>query len=147
MSEDNKQGSNTLEDRIKRLETLQRNTRIAIIILVGYSIYDVISVDTGSEIIFSHKVKARAFELIDGQGTVFGSWKLIDEKKRTAGLVIESAEGKQMTMTADQVKLTNGRINPVATMTLDEKGVTLFDSTHSESVGQNSTELGTSNSE
>lgn len=147
MSEEDNQGSKTLDERIKRLETLQRNTRIAIIILVGYSIYDVISVDSGSEIIFSHKVKAREFELIDGQGTVFSSWKLIDEKKRTAGLVIESVEGKQMTVTADEVKLTNGRINPVASMTLNEKGVTLHDSTYSESTIPESTSSETINSE
>lgn len=126
MSEDN-QGSQTLEERMKRLETLQRNTRIAIIILVGYSIYDVISVDSGSEIIFSHKVKAREFELIDGQGTVFSSWKLLNEEKRNAGLVIESVDGNQMTITAGEIKQTKGRVNPETTMTLDETGVTLFE--------------------
>lgn len=131
MSQGN-ESSKTLEERMKRLETLQRNTRIAIIILVGYSIYDVISVDTGSEIIFSHKVKAREFELIDGQGTVFSSWKLLDEEKRTAGLVIEGAEGNQMAVTAGDIQLTSGRVNPTPIMTLNEKGVTLMESTHSE---------------
>ena len=132
MSED-KQGSKTIEERMKSLETLQRNTRIAIIILVGYSIYDVISVDSGSEIIFSHKVKAREFELIDGQGVIYGSLKVLDEEKRTAGLVIEGTSGNQMTVTADSVKLSSGRVNSTPIMTLDEKGVTLFDATYSES--------------
>ena len=129
---DNEKNTKTLEERIKSLETLQRNTRIAIIILVGYSIYDVISVDTGSEIIFSHKVKAREFELIDGQGAIYGSWKVLDSERRTAGLVIESAAGNQMTMTSDAVKLTTGRVNPAPTMVLDNKGVTLFDVNYSE---------------
>ena len=127
------QGGKTLEQRIKSLETLQRNTRIAIIILVGYSIYDVISVDSGSEIVFSHKVKAREFELIDGQGVIYGSLKVLDEEKRTAGLVIEGTSGNQMTVTADSVKLSSGRVNSTPIMTLDEKGVTLFDATYSES--------------
>jgi|GEM_PF-549394 len=130
---DDKQGSKTLEERIKSLEILQRNSRIAIIILVGYSIYDVISMDSGSEIIFAHKVKAREFELIDGQGAIYGSWKVLDSEKRTAGLVMENATGDQMMMTADDMKLTTGRINPAPKMTLDETGVTLFDATYSES--------------
>lgn len=122
----------SLEERIKSLELLQRNTRIAIIILVGYSVYDVISIDSGSEIVFAHKVKAREFELIDGQGAVYGSWKVLDAEKRTAGLVIENASGNQITMTADEVKLTSGRINPAPRMILDDGGVHLFENTHSE---------------
>ena len=130
---DKPQESKTLEERIKSLEILQRNTRIAIIILVGYSIYDVISVDSGSEIIFAHKVKAREFEVIDGQGSIYGTWKVLDNEKRTAGLVVESADGHQMTMTAEELKLTSGRVNPAPKMTLDAKGVKLFDATYPES--------------
>lgn len=132
MSEDEK-GGKTLEERIKSLEILQRNTRIAIIILVGYSIYDVISVDSGSEIIFAHKVKARQFELIDGQGTVYGDWKVRDSEKTTAGLVMQNLSGNQMTITADEIKLTSGRVNPAAKMILDETGVSLFNGAYSES--------------
>ena len=132
MSEDEK-GGKTLEERIKSLEILQRNTRIAIIILVGYSIYDVISVDSGSEIIFAHKVKARQFELIDGQGTVYGDWKVRDSEKTTAGLVMQNLSGNQMTVTADEIKLTSGRVNPAAKMILDETGVSLFNGAYSES--------------
>ncbi len=132
MSE-NLQQDKSLEQRIKSLENLQRNTRIAIIILVGYSIYDVISIDSGSEIIYAHKVKAREFELIDGQGAIYGSWKVTDAEKRTAGLVIENASGNRITMTADEVKLTSDRINPSPRMILNDKGVRLFESTYSES--------------
>ena len=130
MSEDEK-GGKTLEERIKSLEILQRNTRIAIIILVGYSIYDVISIDSGSDIIFAHKVKARQFELIDGQGTVYGDWKVQDSEKTTAGLVMQNLAGNQMTITAEELKLTSGRVNPAAKMILDEKGVALFNGAYS----------------
>ena len=132
MSENLKQDK-TLEERMKSLETLQRNTRIAIIILVGYSVYDVISVDSGSEIVFAHKVKAREFELIDGQGAIYGSWKVIDAEKSAAGLVIESTNGNRMTMTANEMKLTSDRVNPSPRMILDDKGVRLFENNYSAS--------------
>lgn len=115
--------NNELVERIKKLETLQRNTRIAIIILVGYSIYDVISKDSGSEIIYAHKIKAKEFELVDGIGTIFGSWKLLDSESRVAGLVIENSEGKRIRMTADQLAFLQGRPDPVAQLTLDEQGI------------------------
>ena len=113
----------SLEDRIKSLEHLQRNTRIAIIILVGYSIYDVISKDSGSEIVFAHKVKARVFELIDGQGTVFGSWKAFDAQKKEAGLVIENSSGNQLRLSAEQIQFMQGRVNPSPRVILNEDGI------------------------
>lgn len=122
----------SLQERIKSLEVLQRNTRIAIIILVGYSIYDVISADSGSDIIFAHKVKAREFELIDGQGEIYGSWKVREGENRTAGLVIGDAVGKRMTMTADEIRLTTGRVNPAPQLLLDAGGVTSFGASDSE---------------
>ncbi len=131
---DDKKHEKSLEERMKSIETLQRNTRIAIIILVGYSIYDVISVDSGSEIVYAHKVKAREFELIDGQGAIYGSWQVTDAEKRTAGLVMESASGNRVTMTADEIKLTSDRINPAPRMILNDKGVKLYEKTYSESV-------------
>ncbi len=132
MSE-NERLDKSLEERMKSIETLQRNTRIAIIILVGYSIYDVISMDSGSDIVFAHKVKAREFELIDGQGAIYGSWRVTDAEKRTAGLVMGSANGDRMTMTADELRLTSDRINPAPRMILNDKGVKLFESTYSDS--------------
>ena len=123
------QGAKTPEERIKSLEILQRNTRIAIIILVGYSIYDVISVDSGSDIIFAHKVKAREFELIDGQGTIYGSWKVRDQEKRTAGLVMQSASGNQLYMNGEQISLMQGRVNPSPRLVLNEQGIELHEET------------------
>ena len=122
----------TLEERIKSLEILQRNTRIAIIILVGYSIYDVISMDSGSDIVFAHKVKAREFELIDGQGSIYGTWKVQEGEASAAGLVMQNAQGNQMIVSADEVKLTQGRVNPAARVILNEEGVKLFDTTYSD---------------
>ena len=115
--------TNELTERIKKLETLQRNTRIAIIILVGYSVYDVISKDAGSDIIYAHKIKAKQYELVDGIGTIFSSWKLLDEENRIAGLVIQNSTGKQVRVTADQVEFLQGRTDPVVHLTLNEEGI------------------------
>jgi len=117
----------TLEERMKALELLQRNTRIAIIILVGYSIYDVVSMDSGSDIIFAHKVKAREFELIDGQGTVFGNWRVFGKENIEAGLMMENGTGQQVRMTAEGISLTEGRVNPSLRAQFDEEGVHLYD--------------------
>jgi len=117
----------TLEERMKALELLQRNTRIAIIILVGYSIYDVVSMDSGSDIIFAHKVKAREFELIDGQGTVFGNWRVFGKENIEAGLMMENGTGQQVHMTAEGISLTEGRVNPSLRAQFDEEGVHLYD--------------------
>jgi len=117
----------TLEERMKALELLQRNTRIAIIILVGYSIYDVVSMDSGSDIIFAHKVKAREFELIDGQGTVFGNWRVFGKENIEAGLMMENGTGQQVRMTTEGISLTEGRVNPSLRAQFDEEGVHLYD--------------------
>lgn len=133
MSDTNSSG---LEDRVKKLETLQRNTRIAIIILVGYSIYDVISKDSGSEIVYAHKVKAKEFELVDGIGTVFSSWKVLDKENRVPGLVIENAAGNKLHLTAEQISLLEGRINSSARLTLDREGLQLYQRDDSEDAAE-----------
>ena len=118
-----------IEDRVKTLETLQRNARIAIIILVGYSIYDVISRDSGSDIIFAHKVKATQFDLVDGQSLVYGSWKVLNDDTDEAGMVIENARGQQVKITADSVTLSEGGVNSYMRVKLDEGGLQLFNAT------------------
>ena len=128
--------SSSLEDRVKKLENLQRNARIAIIILVGYSIYDVISKDSGSEIMYAHKVKAKEFELVDGIGTVFSSWKVLDKENRVPGLVIENAAGKKLHLTAEQISLLEGRINPNTRLTLDSEGLQLYQRNDSEDAAE-----------
>ena len=120
-----------LKEKVKKLETLQRNTRIAIIILVGYSIYDVISKDSGSEIVYAHKIKAKEFELVDGIGTVFGTWKVLGQENRVPGLVIENSAGKQIRVTADGISLREGRTNPVIRAVLNEDGLQLIENVQS----------------
>ena len=124
------------EDRVKTLETLQRNARIAIIILVGYSIYDVISRDSGSDIIFSHKVKATQFDLVDGQSQVYASWKVLNDDTNEAGMVIENASGQQVKIMADSVTLSEGGVNPHMRARLDKDGLQLFNATNDELIDQ-----------
>ena len=121
-----------IEERVKTLETLHRNTRIAIIILVGYSIYDVISRDSGSDIVFAHKVKATKFELVDGQSLVYGSWKVLDEETKETGIVIENAEGQQIKITANSVILSEGGVSPYMRAKLDQDGLQLFNAADSD---------------
>ena len=125
-----------IEDRVKTLETLQRNARIAIIILVGYSIYDVISRDSGSDIIFAHKVKATQFDLVDGQSQVYASWKVLNDDTNEAGMVIENASGQQVKIMADSVTLSEGGVNPYIRARLDEDGLQLFNATSDELTDQ-----------
>ncbi len=124
------------EERLKTLERIQRNTRIAIVILVGYSIYDVISKDSGSDIVYAHKVKAKEFALVSGTGTVFGSWKLLDKDNRVAGLVIENADGKQIRVTANNISFLKGRTDPSTSLVLDDDGLHLFEQSEIESDSQ-----------
>ena len=119
--------NNNIEERLKKLETLQRNTRIAIIILVGYSIYDVISKDSGSEIVYAHKVKAKEFELVDGIGTVFSSWKLLDKENRIPGIVIEDSAGRKIRLTPNNIGLLEGRTNPSPRLIIDDDGLQLYE--------------------
>lgn len=114
-----------LTERVKRLEYLQRNARIAIIILVGYSIYDVISKDSGSDIVFAHKVKAKEFELVDGTGTVFSSWKTTEqEDSRVTAFVIQGNEGDQLHLSSERISFVEkGRTNPVESLVIDSNGV------------------------
>lgn len=125
-----------IEERVKTLETLQRNARIAIIILVGYSIYDVISRDSGSDIIFAHKVKATQFDLVDGQSQVYASWKVLNDDTNEAGMVIENASGQQVKIMADSVTLSEGGVNPYMRARLDEDGLQLFNATNDELTDQ-----------
>jgi phosphoheptose isomerase len=115
-----------LTERIKKLEYLQRNTRIAIIVLVGYSIYDVISKDSGSDIVYAHKVKAKEFELVDGVGSVLSSWKSLKEDERQmTTLVIEGDQGGQVRLSSEKLSFVDkARTNPVETLVINSEGLT-----------------------
>lgn len=116
-------GEMTLEERVKTLERLHRNARIAIIILVGYFIYDVISLDSGSDIIYAYKIKAKQFELVDGVGTIFASWKVSDEENSEAAIVLENAEGQKLRLTASEISLLSGGSNPSPDVVLGRQGL------------------------
>jgi len=113
----------TLEERVKTLERLHRNARIAIIILVGYFIYDVISRDSGSDIIYAYKIKAKQFELVDGVGTIFASWKVLDEENSEAAIVLENAEGQKLRLTASEISLLSGGSNPSPDVVIGRQGL------------------------
>ncbi|MDG0996075.1 MAG: hypothetical protein P8O97_02895 [Gammaproteobacteria bacterium] len=113
----------TLEERVKTLERLQRNARIAIIILVGYFIYDVISRDSGSDIIYAYKIKAKQFELVDGVGTIFASWKVLDEENSEAAIVLENGAGQKLRLTASEISLLSGGSNPSPDVVIDRQGI------------------------
>ena len=116
-------GEMTLEERVKTLERLHRNARIAFIILVGYFIYDVISLDSGSDIIYAYKIKAKQFELVDGVGTIFASWKVSDEENSEAAIVLENAEGQKLRLTASEISLLSGGSNPSPDVVLGRQGL------------------------
>jgi len=116
-------GEMTLEERVKTLERLHRNARIAIIILVGYFIYDVISLDSCSDIIYAYKIKAKQFELVDGVGTIFASWKVSDEENSEAAIVLENAEGQKLRLTASEISLLSGGSNPSPDVVLGRQGL------------------------
>jgi hypothetical protein len=113
----------TLEERVKTLERLHRNARIAIIILVGYFIYDVISRDSGSDIIYAYKIKAKQFELVDGVGTIFASWKVLDEENSEAAIVLENGEGQKLRLTASEISLLSGGSNPSPDVVIGRQGL------------------------
>ena len=113
----------TLEERVKTLERLHRNARIAIIILVGYFIYDVISRDSGSDIIYAYKIKAKQFELVDGVGTIFASLKVLDEENAEPGIVLENWQGQKLRLTASEISLLSGGSNPSPDMVIDREGL------------------------
>lgn len=103
-----------LDERLKRIETLQRNTRIAIIIIVGFLMYDALAPDSGSDIVFAHKVKARQFELVDGAGTVFGYWRKTDDGNDSR-LQLDNTDGSHLAITSDAFTWSGGGADAVET--------------------------------
>lgn len=99
-----------LEERIKKLERVVFTMRVAIIIFVGFLLYDVISQDTGSDIIFADKVRAREFILVGPPGdTPVGYW----DYKDTNGFKMYAKDGNHIMLTPDAVTFYEDRLNPV----------------------------------
>ncbi|MCY4642034.1 MAG: hypothetical protein OXC41_05000 [Gammaproteobacteria bacterium] len=98
-----------LEERVHNLERTIRTIRIAIIIFVGFLLYDVISKDSGSDIIFAEKVKSREFVLLGSGDQPVGHW----DYKDTSGLKMYSTEGDHVVLTPESVTFYQDRLNPV----------------------------------
>ena len=57
----------TLEERVKKLERIMFTVRIAIIVLIGFMMYDALSPDTGSDIIYADKISQVELQVFQRQ--------------------------------------------------------------------------------
>lgn len=98
-----------LEQRVQKLERTVKTMRVAIIIFVGFLLYDVISKDSGSSIIFADKIKSREFVLLGSGDEPIGHW----DYKDTNGLKMYAKDGSHIVITSDAVTFYEDRLNPV----------------------------------
>ncbi len=106
-----------LEVRVKNLERTVKIMRVAIIIFVGFLLYDVISKDSGSSIIFADKIKSREFVLLGPGDEPIGHWDFKD----TNGLKMYSKNGDHVVLTSDAVTFYEDRLNPVVKTKYDNE--------------------------
>ncbi len=99
----------SLEQRVTKLEQVVKIVRIAIIIFVGFLLYDVISRDSGSDIIFADKVRSREFILVGPGNQPVGHW----DYKDTNGLKMYAKDGSHIVLTPEAVTFYEDRLNPV----------------------------------
>ncbi len=104
-----------LEQRIVKLERIVNTMRIAIIVFVGFLLYDVISKDTGSNIIFADKIKSREFVLLGQNDDPVGHW----DYKDTEGLKMYAKNGDHILLTPEAVTFYENRLNPVVKSSYD----------------------------
>ena len=104
-----------LEERVRNLERTVKTMRVAIIIFVGFLLYDVISQDTGSDYIFADKVRSREFILMGPGDQPVGHWDYRD----TNGLKMYSEKGDHIVLTPDAVTFYQDRLNPVVKSKFD----------------------------
>ena len=104
-----------LEMRVQKLEKIVFTMRLAIIIFIGFMIYDIISKDTGSDYVFAQKIKAREFVLLDSSDAPVGFW----DYKDTNGFKMYDKTGNHITLTPDAVTFYKDRLNPVVKSTYD----------------------------
>ena len=98
----------TLEERIKKLERIMFTVRIAIIVLIGFMMYDALSPDTGSDIIYADKIKSRENVLLGPGNTPVGHWDFKD----TEGFKLYSKEGDYVLLTPDAITFYEDKLNP-----------------------------------
>jgi len=97
-----------LEERIVKLERIMFTMRIAIVVLVGFMMYDVLAPETGSDIIFADKIKSRQFVLLGPGDEAIGYWDYQDTK----GLKLYSKEGNHVIVSPDAVSFYQDKLNP-----------------------------------
>ena len=98
-----------LEERVRKLEKIMFTMRIAIIVLVGFMMYDALAPDTGSDIIFADKIKSRAFILLGSGDRPVGYW----DDKDNNGLKMYSKQGDHILVSPDAVTFYKDKLNPV----------------------------------
>ena len=97
-----------LEERVRKLERIMFTMRIAIVVLVGFMMYDALAPDTGSDIIFADKIKSRAFVLLGSGDQPVGYW----DDKETNGLKMYSKQGDHILLAPDAVTFYKDKLNP-----------------------------------
>ncbi len=104
-----------LEERIVKLERIMFTVRIAIVVLVGFMMYDALSPDTGSDIIFADKVKSRQFVLLGPGDKPIGYW----DYKDTKGLKLYSSKGDHVVISPEALTFFQDKLNPEVTSKYD----------------------------
>jgi len=97
-----------LEQRIAKLERIMLTVRIAIIVLVGFMVYDTLAPETGSDIVFADKIKARQFVLLGPGDDPVGYWDYKDSK----GLKMYSRQGDHIVIGPDSIIFYEDKLNP-----------------------------------
>ncbi|MEM7401454.1 MAG: hypothetical protein AAF304_05830 [Pseudomonadota bacterium] len=105
----------TLEERVKKLERIMFTVRIAIIVLIGFMMYDALSPDTGSDIIYADKIKSREYVLLGSGNAPVGHW----DYKDTEGFKLYSKDGDHMVLTPKALTFYKDKLNPEIKSTYD----------------------------
>lgn len=98
----------SLHERVQKLERIMFTMRIAIVVLVGFMIYDSLSQETGSDIIFADKVKARKYVLLGPGDEAIGYW----DAKDTKGIKMYSKQGDHVFISPESITFYQDKLNP-----------------------------------
>ena len=97
-----------MEERVRKLERIMFTVRVAIIVIVGFMMYDALSPDTGSDIIFADKIKSRAFVLLGSGDQPVGYW----DDKKTNGFKMYSKQGNHVLLKPEALTFYEDKLNP-----------------------------------
>lgn len=98
----------SLHERVQKLERIMFTMRIAIVVVVGFMMYDALAPDTGSDIIFADKIKARKFVLLGPGDEAIGYW----DYKDTKGIKMYSKQGDHVIVSPDSITFYQDKLNP-----------------------------------